>query len=122
MASSNAGPWLPALYSTACEKKTPVERRNILRRILESLLKSSLLFGIPRMLNAFYPLANLAMKDSEMLALDGGAPVLSLRHSQEGFNPLASTDRGLEYFRNIYREDTDRILEPMDQLAPDIST
>lgn len=122
MASSNAGPWVPALYSTVCENKTPVERRNILRRILESLLKSSLLFGIPRMLNAFYPLANLAMKDTEMLALDDGAPVLSLRHSQEDFNPLASTDRGMDYFRNIYREDTDRILEPMDRLAPDIST
>lgn len=97
------------------------QRRQVLRRILESLLKGAPLYGIPRLLNAFYPLAKAVGSDTEMLALEDGAPVLSLRQAESYRNMLDHTDRGIAYFRNIYRDDTDPILAPMFQLAPDIS-
>lgn len=120
MASSNAGPWVPQLYTTATFGLPPAEGRAVLRRILESILKGATLYGIPRMLNAFYPLAALVAKDEEMLQLEDGAPVLALRQSQDYVNPLVHTERGLRYFRNVYRDEMERILAPMDRIAPDI--
>lgn len=120
MASSNVGPWVPSLYTVATENLPPAKRRKLLRRILESLLKGSMLYGIPRMLNAFYPLAALVAKDEEMLQLENGEPVLALRQKEEYRNPLTHTKRGLRYFHNVYRDDMARILEPMDRIAPDI--
>ncbi|GAB7356843.1 hypothetical protein MBLNU459_g7717t1 [Dothideomycetes sp. NU459] len=120
LACSNAGSWVPNVYQIATEGLSAVERRKVLGRMFESLLKGAPLYGIPRLLNAFYPLAKAVGADDEMLALEDGAPVLSLRQSESYRNMLDHTERGMKYFRNIYREETDAILEPMYRLAPDI--
>ncbi len=89
----------------------PEARRLILRLIKEALLKGTLLFGIPRALNAFYALAKV-IPDAE-----------SVDHEvvrADVVNPLDLTDRGLDYFKNIYREDMPAIFEPMDRLFPDL--
>jgi hypothetical protein len=77
----------------------------------EALLKGTMLFGIPRALNVFYPLAKI-ITDSESIDRE------VVRESVT--NPLDLTDRGLKYFENIYRQDTAAFLEPYDQLFPDL--
>lgn len=115
---------MPNVYHTATENQPAPQRRHILRPILrpisESLLKGAPLYDISRLLNAFYPLAKAVSLDSEMLALQNGAPVLSLRQAASYRNILDHTDRGMGYFRNIYRGETEAVLESMHRLAPDI--
>ncbi|KAI9736167.1 MAG: hypothetical protein M1834_001052 [Cirrosporium novae-zelandiae] len=117
LASSNAGPAVPHLYSAITAGQPAEKRREILRRILEGLMKGLMLYGVPRTLNAFYPLAADILKDEELLALSP-EPVLNVRKDVK--NPLDLTERGMQYFRNIYRNVTDRVLLPMERIAPDL--
>lgn len=104
---------VPAVYLRAVKPHSAdaEARRIILRLIKEALLKGTLLFGIPRALNAFYALAKVITDpesvDQEVVRTDV-------------VNPLDLTARGLAYFENIYRQDMPAILEPMDRLFPDL--
>ncbi|RDW63398.1 hypothetical protein BP6252_10943 [Coleophoma cylindrospora] len=86
-------------------------RRLILRRLKEALLKGTLLFGIPRVLNSFYALARV-IGDEE--SVDKEIVRSDLK------NPLDLTERGMKYFENIYRNDMPAMLEPADRLFPDL--
>lgn len=110
--AANYGPGVSQVYLTAIEGRAPDEARIILRRIKEALLKGCMLFGVPKMLNAFYPLAKV---------IPGEEYVDLLNVREDVKNPLDMTDRGLAVFKNIYREDYEPNLEPY-KIAPEIST
>lgn len=74
-------------------------------------MKGTLLFGIPRALNAFYALVKV-IEDEDSVDREVVRANVT--------NPLDLTERGLEYFKNIYREDVPTIFEPMDRLFPDL--
>jgi hypothetical protein len=94
----------------AIEGRTTEEARIVLRRIKESLLKTCMLYGVPRMLNAFYPLTKV-IPGKEYVDLEN--PRANVK------NPLDTIPRGMKLFRNIYREETDEYLAPYD-IAPEI--
>jgi hypothetical protein len=70
-----------------------------------------MLFGVPRMLNSFYPLAK---------AIPGEEYVDPVDVREGVTNPMDLADRGLKVFRNVYRDETDGILEPY-RIAPELS-
>jgi hypothetical protein len=77
----------------------------------EALLKGCMLFGIPRMLNAFYPLAKVIPGDE----------YVDLVNVREGVkNPFDMKQRGMDVFRNIYRDEMEGSLEPY-KIAPELS-
>jgi hypothetical protein len=71
-----------------------------------------MLYGVPRMLNAFYPLSK-AIPGKEYIDLE------NVRASVK--NPFDTIPRGMKLFRNIYRDETDELLAPYD-IAPELST
>jgi hypothetical protein len=108
--ASNFGLGVVQVYLVAIEGRSPSEARIILRRIKESLLKCCYLFGIPRMLNAFYPLSE---------AIPGEEYVDLVNPRENIKNPLDTTERGMKLFRNVYRDQTDKLLEPY-KIAPEL--
>lgn len=111
-AAANFGLGVTQVYLTAIEGQSPAEARITLRRIRESLLKGCMLFGVPRMLNSFYPLAKAIPGEEYIDPVD----------VREGVtNPMDLADRGLKVFRNVYRDETDGILEPY-RIAPELSS
>ena len=98
------------VYKAAIEGRTPAEARIVLRRIKESMAKGCMLFGIPKMLNAFYPLAK-SIPGPEYV--DHENPRANVK------NPFDCTERGLELFRNVYRDETDGVLKPY-EVAPEL--
>ncbi|KAJ5887948.1 hypothetical protein N7495_007989 [Penicillium taxi] len=116
--SANASPLVVEVYKAAIKDVTsPMERRRILQRILETMIKGTLLYGIPRLLNAFYPLVSYVEAEG-LLEGSGSGPVLDAR--KDMVNPFDLATRGLEYFRNIYRDETENIFAPMYKFSPDI--
>ncbi|KAM0327088.1 hypothetical protein ACHAQA_006215 [Verticillium albo-atrum] len=87
---------------------------NVLRRIKESLIKTSMIFGIPRVINAFRAL---------VVALPPGlAPETpSIRATIKLPTPETSA-RGLDRMRTIFRADLDPFLDLMDTNWPDLRT
>jgi hypothetical protein len=83
----------------------------VFRRLKETLLKICCLVGIPRTLNAFYPL-------SQAIPGDEYIDYTNIRENIK--NPFDTTERGMKLFRNIYRDETDKYLEPY-KIAPDLS-
>lgn len=98
------------VYKAAIQGRTPAEARIVLRRIKESMAKGCMLFGIPKMLNAFYPLAK-SIPGPEYV--DHENPRANVK------NPFDCTKRGLELFRNVYRDETDDVLKPY-EVAPEL--
>ena len=78
----------------------------------EAMAKTCMLYGIPKMLNAFYPLAK---------AIPGPEYVDHENPRGSIINPFDCTQRGLDLFRNVYREDADSALEPY-KIAPELCT
>ncbi|KGO52233.1 hypothetical protein PEX1_032880 [Penicillium expansum] len=117
-ASANAGPQVTEVYKVAIANTTSAaERRHILQRILETLIKGTMLYGVPRLLNSFYPLVSYVEKEG-LLEGTSPEPVLDVRKNMA--NPFDLQERGLKYFQNIYRDDMDKIFAPMHKFAPDI--
>ena len=79
----------------------------------ESLLKACLLFGIPRMLNCFYPLVELIQAKGDEY-FDRTYPRADIK------NPWDTTERGMKLFRNVYRDQTDDLIAPYEHF-PELS-
>jgi hypothetical protein len=62
------------------------------------------------MLNAFYPL-------SEAIPSNEYVDLVNPRENIK--NPLDTTERGMKLFRNIYRDETEKLLEPY-KIAPEL--
>lgn len=62
------------------------------------------------MLNAFYPLSE---------AIPGEEYVDLVNPRENIKNPLDTTERGMKLFRNVYRDQTDKLLEPY-KIAPEL--
>jgi hypothetical protein len=77
----------------------------------EALLKGTLVFGIPRVLNAFNALAKV-IPDEESVDREVVRANVT--------NPFDLTARGLTYFENLYGKDMSALLEPMERLFPDL--
>lgn len=81
---------------------------------LEALINGSFVFGDPRLLNAFYPLAE-AIPDKDSID-----PV----EVRKGYtNPFDLTARGEAYMERVFgAEDMGRFLKTMDEYWPDLRT
>lgn len=56
MAAAGAGPDVTALYQVAIRDTSLTEEKHIQRRMKEAILKTSILYGVPRSLQALLPL------------------------------------------------------------------
>jgi hypothetical protein len=82
-------------------------------RLIESLLKTGIIYGIPRLINAFRFLTTaIPSPDSNEIS--------SIRNHIA--TPSSTDERGLDYMRNIFRSDLDPFLSTMDQYWPDLRT
>lgn len=79
----------------------------------EALLKTSVIYGIPRVINAFRALIT-AIPTPE------ANETSSIRSHKKV--PAELDERGLTYMRNIFRADLDPFLETMDNYWPDLRT
>ncbi|KAH7170018.1 hypothetical protein EDB81DRAFT_708165, partial [Dactylonectria macrodidyma] len=79
----------------------------------EGLLKTGIIFGIPRVINAFRALVK-AIPSPE------SNETSSIRNHITA--PAGMDDRGLKYMRNIFRADLDPFLGTMDKHWPDLRT
>ena len=99
-AAANQGQFVGDVYRQAisvCTGDDYAQHRRILRRIKESILKTGIIYGIPRVINAFRALIR-ALPDP-----DASNEVESTRlHIKE---PASLDQRGIEYMRNIFRAD-----------------
>ncbi|CAK7207429.1 hypothetical protein SEUCBS139899_010239 [Sporothrix eucalyptigena] len=114
-AASNQGGYVADVYRTAIQAHhDDVEyQRNVLKRIKESLIKTSVIYGIPRVINAFRALVK-ALPSPE------ANETSSVRIHIE--KPAETDERGIAYMRNIFRADLDPFLETMDTYWPDLRT
>lgn len=79
---------------------------------IESLINGSFVFGDPRLLNAFYPLAE-AIPDKESI------DTLEVRKDHE--NPFDLTSRGEAYMERVFgAADMERFLKTMNEYWPDL--
>jgi len=79
----------------------------------ESLLKTGIIYGIPRLINAFRSLITALPSPSSN-------ETISIRHHIT--TPSSTDERGINYMRNIFRSDLDPFLSTMDQYWPDLHT
>ncbi|KAI5796605.1 hypothetical protein EDC01DRAFT_652040 [Geopyxis carbonaria] len=116
-AAANEPQRVTDIYKTACALRTVAERRVIFRRIRETLLKSTMLIGLPRMLNAYFPLA------AHVLATEGAETLGDWGDSVRGRGNAGDVERrrrGEEYLGNIYRGEVPRIRANMEPIAPEV--
>ena len=86
-------------------------RRNVIRRIKEAIIKTTVIVSLPRAINAIRALiAALPDTDSEDRDLE----------RRQMPSPYAETERGREYMRNIFRADLEPFLNVMDKHCPDM--
>ncbi|KAK4942950.1 hypothetical protein LTR10_017334 [Elasticomyces elasticus] len=83
IAAANAGKDVPELYRLATNNEPKERRLLIQRRLKEALLKTGVLYGFPRLLNALYPLFKTLDDDeidnfSPRYAGDSTAPMQGL--------------------------------------------
>jgi len=99
------------VYKAAVEGRSDDEGKIIFGRITEALVKGVWIFGMPRMLNAFYPL--------EPEVNRAHVPEHTPRENMK--NPLDYTERGLKQFRTIWglSEGNDYFLRAYD-IAPEL--
>lgn len=79
----------------------------------EALLKTGIIYGIPRVINAFRSLITAipSPESNETTSIRSHIRV-----------PADTDERGLVYMRNIFRADLDPFLETMDAYWPDLRT
>ncbi|USP80430.1 uncharacterized protein yc1106_07704 [Curvularia clavata] len=65
LASSGAGPDVVKVYQAAIQQVELDDQKIVQRRIKEAILKTSALYGVPRSLQALFPLFN-SLKDEEI--------------------------------------------------------
>ncbi|ERS95801.1 uncharacterized protein SPSK_04531 [Sporothrix schenckii 1099-18] len=115
-AACNQGGFVGDVYKAAIASSDPddiAHQQLVLRRIKEALLKTSVIFGIPRTINAFRALVRA-------LPSPAANEVASVRSHIA--RPADTDARGLAYMRNIFRADLDPFLDTMDQYWPDLRT
>jgi len=114
LTAAGQGPLVKQLYLDAIApfSNDAEARRLILRRIKESLITSSFIFGMPRLLNAFFPLVN-AIPD------DASRDNTNLRTTIPSFS--AVYQRGEDYMRRVFGDgDLDSFLATMEEYWPDL--
>ena len=90
-----------------------VKLRGAHAKLIEGLLKTGIIYGIPRVINAFRALIK-ALPSPE------SNEITSVRdHIQV---PTSTDERGEAYMRNIFRADLDPFLATMEKYWPDLRT
>ncbi|KAF2114573.1 hypothetical protein BDV96DRAFT_101408 [Lophiotrema nucula] len=115
-AACSQGTFVADVYRKAIEGHVQDHEANkrVLRRIKESLLKTAVIYGVPRLINAGRSLIS-ALPNPE---LDN--EIISIRnHIKE---PSTTEQRGLVYMRNIFGADLDPFATWMDENWPDLRT
>ncbi|KAF4636424.1 hypothetical protein G7Y89_g1664 [Cudoniella acicularis] len=116
-AASGQGPLVAEVYKAAIAQHSSDDeaRRLILRRIkVESLITSSFIFGVPRLLNAFFPLIHALpsphLNDNTTLRSYSQTPSFS-----------SVSQRGEVYMRVVFGSgDLDTFLQTMEEYWPDL--
>ncbi|KAK1771565.1 hypothetical protein QBC33DRAFT_554727 [Phialemonium atrogriseum] len=110
-AACNQGKYVADVFTTAIRPhQADVEFH---KRVLQSLIKTSIIYGIPRVINAFRALITV------IPGPDSNETTSSRNHIQV---PADTDERGLAYMRNIFRADLDPFLDTMDRYWPDLRT
>ncbi|KAJ3536019.1 hypothetical protein NM208_g6899 [Fusarium decemcellulare] len=114
-AASNKGQYVADVFTEAISLRLDdIEyHRHVLKRIKEGLLKTGIIYGIPRVINAFRALI-------KALPSDESNDTSSIRNHITV--PAETDDRGIAYMRNIFRADLDPFLGSMDKHWPDLRT
>ncbi|KAM5351011.1 hypothetical protein ACJ41O_003734 [Fusarium nematophilum] len=114
-AASNKGQYVAHVFREAIRPRPDdIEyHRHVSRRIKEGLLKTGIIYGIPRLINAFRSLV-------KALPSPSSNDTSSTRNHIA--TPADTNDRGIAYMRNIFRADLDPFLESMDTYWPDLRT
>jgi alkylhydroperoxidase/carboxymuconolactone decarboxylase family protein YurZ len=115
-AAANQGKYVAHIYKAAITQYGSEDfpsHRCVLRRIKEALLKTGIIYGIPRVINAFRALIK-ALPNEESNETD------SCRLHIE--RPADTDERGIEYMRNIFRADLEPFLDTMAKYWPDLRT
>ncbi|PGH17416.1 hypothetical protein AJ80_04786 [Polytolypa hystricis UAMH7299] len=111
-AASNNGQYVADVFKDAIRNREGdfIYHRH---RSIEGLLKTGIIYGIPRVINAFRALVN-ALPSPE------SNEISSIRDHIEV--PAETNERGEAYMRNIFRADLDPFLASMDKYWPDLRT
>lgn len=115
-AAANQGQYVADVYRRAisiCPKDDYEHQKRVLRRIKESIIKTGIIYGIPRVINAFRALMK-ALPSPEANEIES-----SRLHIEK---PSILDERGIEYMRNIFRADMDPFLDTMNRYWPDLRT
>ncbi|KAH7162098.1 hypothetical protein B0J13DRAFT_632930 [Dactylonectria estremocensis] len=114
-AASNQGRYVADVFTQAISLRQEDHEyhKHVLKRIKEGLLKTGIIFGIPRVINAFRALIK-AIPSPE------SNETSSIRNHITF--PADTNERGLEYMRNIFRADLGPFLGTMDKHWPDLRT
>ncbi|CAK7212834.1 hypothetical protein SCUCBS95973_001595 [Sporothrix curviconia] len=114
-AASNQGSYVADVYRAAIQSRPgdTAHQHHVLKRIKEGLIKTSAIYGIPRVINAFRALIT-ALSSPE------ANETSSVRLHIE--RPADTDERGIAYMRNIFRADLDPFLQTMDTYWPDLRT
>ncbi|KAH6999064.1 hypothetical protein BKA56DRAFT_608573 [Ilyonectria sp. MPI-CAGE-AT-0026] len=114
-AASNKGCYVADVFTQAISSRQEDHEyhRHVLKRIKEGLLKTGIIYGIPRVINAFRALVKAipSPKSNETSSIRNTITV-----------PADTDERGLEYMRNIFRADLDPFLGTMEKYWPDLRT
>ncbi|KAH8176645.1 hypothetical protein LIA77_05063 [Sarocladium implicatum] len=114
-AASNQGQFVADVFTEAISlhQDDYEYHRHVLKRIKEGLLKTGIIYGIPRVINAFRALIK-ALPSPE------SNETTSIRNHINV--PASTNERGEAYMRNIFRDDLDPFLGTMDKYWPDLRT
>jgi len=116
LTAAGQGPLVAQLYNIVIEpyKEDFEAQRLVLRRIKESLIKTASVFGVPRLLNAFFPLITClpSPTPNETTALRDNS--LSIEHA---------SSRGEVYMRRVFGSgDLDSFLSTLQESWPDLKS
>ncbi|KPM41138.1 hypothetical protein AK830_g5381 [Neonectria ditissima] len=111
----NKGQYVASVFTQAISShpEDHAYHRHVLKRIKEALLKTGIIYGIPRVINAFRALVK-AIPSPESNETSSVRAHIAV--------PADTDARGLEYMRNIFRADLDPFLGTMDAYWPDLRT
>ncbi|RAH84254.1 hypothetical protein BO86DRAFT_397120 [Aspergillus japonicus CBS 114.51] len=125
LAAAGAGPDVTILYQLATEDTSLSEEKHIQRRLKEAILKTSILYGVPRSLQALLPLFATLREEqidhygprTEALA-NGETDADRQRRAREYFDTLwtpaaaqANRDKNFEYQPDLYLLNLEKIYE-----------
>ncbi|KAJ9156045.1 hypothetical protein NKR23_g804 [Pleurostoma richardsiae] len=96
LAAAGGGPAVVDLYQLAIKGVTLDEEKTIQRRIKEAILKTSILYGVPKSLQALLPLFSILPDDR----IDHTGPRCESLHSKEA--AILREQKGREYFDTIW--------------------